>query len=61
MMANATNHPRIYGSLAVTTIGDGFSVVMQNGSADTIEHWQVANSMLDWNFVGAVDLHDVWG
>ncbi|MCJ1463708.1 hypothetical protein MMC07_002317 [Pseudocyphellaria aurata] len=59
-MANSTNM-KIYESVAVTTIGSAFAVVKQDGQADAIENWQVADDMRSWHSVGNVNLNGVWG
>ncbi|MCJ1467254.1 hypothetical protein MMC07_005878 [Pseudocyphellaria aurata] len=62
VMANiTTNNKKIIESVAVTTLGNAFAVVKQDGKADAIENWQVSNGMLDWRLVGNVNLGGAWG
>lgn len=61
VMANSTSDKKVYGGVAVTAIGNAFSVVKQDGQADAIENWLVADDMVDWSLVGNVDLGGVWG
>lgn len=61
VMANSTSDKKVYGAVAVTATGNAFGVVKKIGQADTIENWQVADDMVDWSLVGAVDLGGVWG
>ena len=56
VMANSTSNQKVFGSVAVTASGDAFGVVTQDGQADSIQHWRVADDMLDWNLVGPVEL-----
>lgn len=60
-MANSTNNKKTFESVAVTAIGKAYAVVKQDGQADTIESWQVANDMVDWSSVGNVNLNGAWG
>ncbi|MCJ1466166.1 hypothetical protein MMC07_004785 [Pseudocyphellaria aurata] len=60
-MANSTNNVRRYGSLAVTATGSAFAVVKQDGQADSIENWQVADDTVDWSLIGNLDLNGTWG
>ena len=60
VMANSTNNMRIYESVAVTAIGNAFSVVKREGKPDAIEGWQVTNDFVDWTLVGNVDLNGAW-
>lgn len=60
VMANSTRNGTIYGSVAITAIGNAFAVVTQNQS-DTIQNWQVANDLIDWGSVGTVDIGSAWG
>ena len=59
-MANTTQNGTIYGSVAVTASGKAFAVVTTNRS-DTLQDWQVADDMIDWGFVGTVDIGSAWG
>lgn len=60
-MTNSTKNMKRYDSVAVTAIGNAFGVVKQDGQADAIENWQVADDMLDWSLVGNVNLNGTWG
>lgn len=60
-MANSTSNMRIYESVAVTAIGNGFSVVKRDGQPDAIESWQVTNDLVDWTLIGNVGLNGAWG
>ena len=60
VMANSTSNMRIYEGVAVTAIGNGFSVVKQDGKPDAIEGWQVTNDLVDWTLMGNVDLNGAW-
>jgi hypothetical protein len=60
VMANSTRNGTVYGSVAVTAIGNAFAVVTENQS-DTIQSWQVANDLIDWGSVGTVDIGRAWG
>ncbi|MCJ1465115.1 hypothetical protein MMC07_003731 [Pseudocyphellaria aurata] len=51
-MANSTTNKRIYESVAVTAIGNAFAVVKQDGQADAIENWQLADDTVGWGLVG---------
>ena len=59
-MANSTENMKTYESIAVTATGNAFAVVKQDGQADAIENWQVANDMVDWTLTGNVDLDGTW-
>ncbi|MCJ1267282.1 hypothetical protein MMC22_007167 [Lobaria immixta] len=61
VMANSTSNTKIYGSLAVTAIGNAFAVVRTNGQADVIESWQVADDTMNWSLIGNVSLNGAWG
>lgn len=60
-MANSTANPKIFQSVTVTSIGNAFGVVKKNGTPDQIENWQVQGNMVDWKYVGNVDLGTMWG
>lgn len=60
-MANSTNDMKIYGSVAVTALGNAFAVVKQDGQADSIGSWQVADDTVDWNLIGNLNLNGTWG
>ena len=60
-MVNSTSNKKSYGSVAVTAIGNAFSVVQQDGQADAIENWLVADDMVDWSPIGNVVLGGSWG
>lgn len=60
-MANSTSNTKIYGSLAVTAIGNAFAFVRTNGQADVIENWQVADDTMNWSLIGNVSLNGAWG
>ncbi len=60
VIANSTHNRTIYGSVAVTAIGNAFAVVTENRS-DTLQNWQVADDMIDWGFVGILDIGSAWG
>lgn len=60
-MANSTDNVKIYGSVAVTAIGSAFAVVKQDGQADAIGNWQVADDTVDWNLIGNINLNGTWG
>ena len=57
---NVTNE--IFGDLAVTATGVAFAVVSSdNGSADTIESWQVEDDTVTWSHIGTVSwLDEYW-
>jgi len=61
VMANSTSVKKVFEDIAVTSIGNAFGVVKQDGRADTIEHWQVGDDMVDWSLIGNVDLGGAWG
>ena len=55
-MANSSSNEKVFGSLAVTAFGDAFAVVEgQDGQADRIEQWQVADGAVSWRSVGFLD------
>ncbi|MCJ1422269.1 hypothetical protein MMC29_000149 [Sticta canariensis] len=60
-MANSTNNMKIYGSVAITAIGSAFAVVKEDGEADSILNWQVADDTVDWRSSGKLDLNGIWG
>lgn len=60
-MANSTENLKIYGSVAVTAIGSAFAVVKQDGQADSIGNWQVADNTVDWSLIGSLNLNGTWG
>jgi hypothetical protein len=60
VMTNLTRNETIYGSVAVTATGNAFAVVTENRN-DTIQHWQVADDMIDWGLVGTVEIGSAWG
>ena len=51
----------MYGDVAVTATGNAFGIVIQDGQADGIEHWLVADDMVDWSLIGNVALGGAWG
>ena len=59
-MVNLTSNKKIYGDVAVTATGNAFGVI-QDGQADGIENWLVADDMVDWSLIGNVDLGGAWG
>ena len=61
VMVNLTSNKKIYGDVAVTATGNAFGVVIQDGQADGIENWLVADDMVDWSLIGNVDLDGAWG
>ncbi|MCJ1429656.1 hypothetical protein MMC29_007571 [Sticta canariensis] len=60
-MANSTKNMKSYESVAVTSTGNAFAVVKQDGQADSIESWRVEDDLVDWRPTGDVDLHGTWG
>lgn len=62
VMANSTtaNNQRLYGSVAVTSTGNAFGVVAEQGLVDRIVNWQVEDDMVDWKLVGNVNLNGTW-
>ncbi|KAL9624163.1 MAG: hypothetical protein Q9160_001685 [Pyrenula sp. 1 TL-2023] len=55
---------RVYGSLAVTALGQAFAVTTQmkgNRYVDKIEQWQLRGDMLEWSVMGEVDIGGSWG
>lgn len=52
---------KIYGSAAVTAIGSAFAVVTEDGQADSIVNWQVADDTVNWSLIGNLDLNGIWG
>ena len=60
VMAKYTSDENVFGSVAVTASGDAFGVLQQHGQADSIQHWRVADDMLDWSSIGSVDLGGAW-
>ena len=60
-MANSTGNVKTYEDVAVTAIGNAFAVVKQDGQADAIEYWKVADDLVDWTLIGNVDLNGTWG
>ena len=60
-MVNLTSNNKIYGDVAVTATGNAFGVVIQDGQAEKIENWQLADDTVDWSLVGNVDLGGAWG
>jgi hypothetical protein len=60
-MSNSTANVITYRSIAVTALGSAFAVVSQEGQEDVIEWWQVADDLVDWSFVGNVDVGSAWG
>ena len=61
VMANSTSNKRVFEDVAVTSFGDAFGVVKQDGQADAIEHWLVEDDRVDWSLIGNVDLGGAWG
>lgn len=61
VMVNLTSKKKTYRDMAVTATGNAFGVVIQDGQADGIENWQVADDMVDWSLIGNVDLGGAWG
>jgi hypothetical protein len=59
-MANSSSNARVYGSVAVTAVGSAFAVVMVEGQKNTVEEWRVEDDLLNWKFVGNVDLSGAW-
>jgi hypothetical protein len=59
-MSNSTENVITYGSIAVTAIGSAFGVVSQEGQKDVIGWWQVEDDLVDWSFVGNVDVGRAW-
>lgn len=56
---NSTN-PKVYGSVAVTAIGNAFGIVKQDGLLDRIENWQLQDDMVNWKLVGDIDVGHRW-
>lgn len=52
---------KVYETVAVTAIGNGFAVVKEDGQADVIENWQLTDDLIDWNLIGNVNLQGAWG
>lgn len=48
---------KTYDSVAVTAIGNVFADVKQDGQADSIKHWQVADDLVDWSLIGNLKLN----
>lgn len=51
-MANSTKNIKPFESVAATAMGNAFAVVQQDGQADAIEIWQVADDLADWSWSG---------
>ncbi|THV52262.1 hypothetical protein BGAL_0084g00220 [Botrytis galanthina] len=60
-MANSTQNPKVFKSIAVTAIGAAFAVVEIDGKADEIEAYQVKDDAVNWDTAGTVDIGDIWG
>ncbi|KAF7889968.1 uncharacterized protein EAF02_002383 [Botrytis sinoallii] len=60
-MANSTQNPKVFKSIAVTAIGAAFAVVEIDGKADEIEAYQVKDDAINWDTAGTVDIGDIWG
>ena len=61
VMVNSTSNKSVYGSVAVTAIGNAFGIMNQDGQVDVIRSWQLADDMLSWRLTGNVDLGGAWG
>lgn len=61
VMANSTSNNKVFEGVAVTSIGNAFGAVKQDGQADAIEHWLVGDDMVDWSLIGNIDLGGAWG
>ena len=60
----ASNGKKFYGGITITALGKAFAVVTtRNGQQanDTIESWQVANDLVDWSFIGNVNVSNFGG
>ena len=60
-MANSTINMKSFESVAITSTGNAFAVVKQDGQAVLIESWRVEDDLVDWSSTGNVDLHGTWG
>ena len=60
LMGNSTSNKNIYGSVAVTAIGNTFGVVHQDGQVDSIRTWRLADDTVNWSLTTNVDLDGAW-
>lgn len=54
VMVKPTTNDELYEYVTVTAVGDTFGEVRQDGQANVIENWKVADNMLDWSLIGDV-------
>jgi hypothetical protein len=54
LMINSTSNKKVYGSIAVTSIGYAFAVMKRDGQPDEIENWAVADGAIQWSLVGSI-------